>query len=615
MAKGLVDAIMGEIELRPHKGQVAGVFRDGKAKPGKGGSGAASAAQRARLWRAGQGGHAVVLKKIHRGGTHTAGQLANQLDYLFSKAEWTGGNIVDFDPSRKALTPEERAEIVTNWSDGWTRSPKNGHTTHLLLSLPQHVKPATARAIAADWAAEMFESGAYGDEWSYVAALHTDRSHPHVHIVVQNRGVQEGSWFYMAKDHVFNLDVMKERMATVAEDHGVKLETTSRVERGILSYGPSRAEIEAARREGRAVVEKVREGAARTMALEEIREVSGVYKDLAFLARMDEAKEVAARMEAASEALAAGRPFVPHATGVTSAARTIHNRKTAEDYLTGWMKKTSDKLALMSFADREEMRPEFNSLSSRALAALGDARGAELAKQPPQTALYRTIIRADEVKLDGVTSPFKASEMQPLTKVLTARAEAAGLDAQAIRQRLERGALNAYEERRWIKADVHAAAVRRGLDLEDKSQRAQAADAVDRFYETANELIAKAHGIKVEVAAKQLRQTLTAMTEIEARHGRVAFAQDEAARVFCEDMKKRYGARIITDLARGQTDALSADFPDPAMRQKIASAVVAAALEHEEIGLPLNEARAAHGRLREAASRMRDRDRDDNHEL
>ncbi|WP_445809636.1 relaxase/mobilization nuclease domain-containing protein [Yoonia sp.] len=190
----------------------------------------------------------MVLKKIHRGGTHTAGQLANQLDYLFSKAEWTGGNIVDFDPSRKALTPKERAEIVTNWSDGWTRSPKNGHTTHLLLSLPQHVKPATARAIAADWAAEMFESGAYGDELSYVAALHTDRSHPHVHIVVQNRGVQEGSWFYMAKDHVFNLDVMKERMATVAEDHGVKLETTSRVERGILSYGPSRAEIEAARR-------------------------------------------------------------------------------------------------------------------------------------------------------------------------------------------------------------------------------------------------------------------------------------------------------------------------------------------------------------------------------
>jgi len=117
-----------------------------------------------------------------------------------------------------------------------------------------------------------------------------------------------------------------------------------------------------------------------------------------------------------------------------------------------------------------------------------------------------------------------------------------------------------------------------------------------------------ARGLKAEIAAKQLRQTLTAMAEIEEKHGRVAFDRDESARVFSEDMRKRYGATIIKDLAKGKTEALAADFPDPAMRQKIASAVVAAALEHEEIGLSLHEARAAQDRLQAEARRARDRD-------
>ena len=176
MARGVAEALMGEIAiLRPHRGHLAGIAAGGPKPAPKGGA----VARRARLWRAGQGGHAAVLKKIHRGGTHSPKQLGAQLDYLFSKAEWCTGNIVDFDPRRQTLSPEERAEIVTTWSDGWTRSPKNGHTTHLLMSLPLHVRPRTARAIGEDWATEMFESGTHGDTWSYVAvlvALEGDRS-------------------------------------------------------------------------------------------------------------------------------------------------------------------------------------------------------------------------------------------------------------------------------------------------------------------------------------------------------------------------------------------------------------------------------------------------------
>ena len=112
MAEGLASAVMGEIRIRPHRGRVRDGLSDTDGLLGRRSSG--ESGLRSRLWQAGQGGHAAVLKKIHRGGTHTAKQLGTQLDYLFSKAEWCGGNIVDFDPRRTTLTPEERAEIVTS---------------------------------------------------------------------------------------------------------------------------------------------------------------------------------------------------------------------------------------------------------------------------------------------------------------------------------------------------------------------------------------------------------------------------------------------------------------------------------------------------------------------
>ena len=107
----------------------------------------------------------------------------------------------------------------------------------------------------------------------------------------------------------------------------------------------------------------------------------------------------------------------------------------------------------------------------------------------------------------------------------------------------------------------------------------------------------------------RLRRTLTAMTEVETKHGRVRFDNDEVARTLSEDLKRRYGETVVSDLAKGKTDALAADFADPGMRQKIARAVVAAAVEHETIGLSLNEARAAQDRMRGEAERERSRDR------
>jgi type IV secretion system T-DNA border endonuclease VirD2 len=180
-----------------------------------------------------------VLKKIGKGGTVNAKELAAQMDYLFSKSASIFGNGVVLDAHAKGLTREERNDIVGNWVEDWRGSPKNGHTSHLLLSFPSHVRAEKAKLIAEAWAFEMFQSGEHQDDvWSYVAALHTDRAHPHVHIVVNNRGTLNDSWFFMAKEHAFNLDMMKERMVAIAAEEGVFLDATSRAERGLADLWP-----------------------------------------------------------------------------------------------------------------------------------------------------------------------------------------------------------------------------------------------------------------------------------------------------------------------------------------------------------------------------------------
>ncbi|GAA0283557.1 relaxase/mobilization nuclease domain-containing protein [Rhodovulum strictum] len=308
--RGVAGTVLEELEIaKPEAGRLRGGAVPGRRgrKVARGLSPQAAAARAHELWRVAQGSRAAVLKKIARGGAHTARELGRQVDYLFSKSEGIFGNMVEHDPEARSLSPDERKALIADWSDGWAGAAKNGHTTHLLMSFPADVRPDTARTIAELWAFEMFQSGDHQDEeWAYVAALHTDRAHPHVHIVLNNRGLMSGAWFFMARDHVFNFQMMKQRMVAIAAEQGVFLDASSRLDRGILTYGPSRAEIERARAEGRAPVEKRREGPALEAALAEVAQSGETLRFLARLAALTGERALQARIEAAVDTLRAG---------------------------------------------------------------------------------------------------------------------------------------------------------------------------------------------------------------------------------------------------------------------------------------------------------------------
>lgn len=167
------------------------------------------------------------------------------MDYINKKAQYSFG-------FSEALTDETRQSqatldaIADTWEPGWSGTPKNGHTSHLLMSFPPDTAPRDVAAIAEEICERAFggEKEFADDRWEYVAALHTDRTHPHVHVLVNNRGIENGTWFYLSNriEAPFTYQGFRNLMVSVAQDYGVPLEATTRYERGDLQYSPSSAQ-------------------------------------------------------------------------------------------------------------------------------------------------------------------------------------------------------------------------------------------------------------------------------------------------------------------------------------------------------------------------------------
>lgn len=571
------------------------------------------------LWRVAQGSNSAVLKKIHNGGTHTAKQLSNQLDYLFGKASTIFGNMVDHDPDARTLSPDERKAIVEQWSDEWTGDPKNGHTTHLLISFPADVGAKRIPPIVEQWAAELFQQGSRveGEEWAYVAALHTDRANKHVHIVINNRGLERDTWFYMAKGHAFDLDDMKTRLVEIAADHGMFLDKSSRVDRGIMTYGPSRAEIERAGREGRAPVERPRQGRALADAMEQVEENARMLRSMASFAWIISDEDLALKIETAAETLENGGIIHPRNQEIIMDAETIKTRGDLASSFGKWLDDTEKDISRLPHAEQREMRSEFYQIAAEIVRDLGDDRGAQLMHHEARTALYQTQITSDTVSGIGQEKQVGEDGAREMKSRIEHLAEDAGLDRAKISERMSLGAANAWQEREWIKEDLLAVADAKKIDLSSEEGRGRVADIVDGFYNAAAKVISQAIQVDLTPENDRLTRTLGHMADSLGKHGKVEFQNDDDARRFGQDFRERYGQDSMTRIAEGDTGALAVDFPDENRRRDVAKAVVAAARVHQPVGLTLEQVKQANERFAEQESAELDhtRNKDLGHEL
>jgi type IV secretion system T-DNA border endonuclease VirD2 len=597
----VAEAVLGEINfLRPQQGRVKA---GGASSPKRGFRFSTRASQ---LWRFSLGSNAAVLKKIGKGGTANAKELAAQMDYLFSKSASIFGNGVVLDADAKGLTKDERNEIVGDWVEDWRGSPKNGHTTHLLMSFPSHVRPEKAKLIAEAWAFEMFQSGEHQDDvWSYAAALHTDKAHPHVHMVINNRGTVNDSWFFMAREHAFNLEVMKERMVAIAAEEGVFLDATSRAERGLLTYGPSRAEIERARVEGRAPEERLREGKALDDALATMARTADAMRSLSHVAALTGLPEIGEKIAKAEQALRRGGVLQPFPGDVATVERADLDR-----HFSGWMAEAEGNIRKMPVAERKDMRDELYGFAIDIAKGLGDARGAQLLQMLPQTKLYTTGLEGDRL-----TQGRKAVDLQPgaadrLKNDIVGTAVAVVLSADRMAERLETGAANAWEERNWVRSDLATLSGRRRADLRNPDQSRKVVDDLEGFYEVAAKLIGHARAHEVVPENDRLLRALRSMGRILQADGKVEFRGDAHAERFADELRQRYGKGVVAELAGGRTDVLAGDFEDADQRKWIARSVVSAAKSHVAFGLTLREAQRAERDLDRRSFLANEEDRD-----
>ena len=262
-----------------------------------------------------------------------------------------------------------------------------------------------------------------------------------------------------------------------------------------------------------------------------------------------------------------------------------------------WVAQSTAQIDRLPSDRQDDLRSEMQGIAKEAAAAFGlDQRQAEIGA-PPRSTLYSTTISANTLAIAGAENNLDESSAKMLSATLSLRANIAGIDFKKLETRLETGAANAREEESWVKSDIADVAKRHGFDLSSAQGRSSAAEQVDRFYERAAELIQSARSIEVTHGPDPLVEALGSLARVHASQGSVAFRNENQARDFSEEMKERYGATVLKDIAAGRTEALAKDVPDPAARAAMAVAVVSAAKEHPSLGLSAHEAEAAERKM------------------
>ncbi|GAA0307841.1 relaxase/mobilization nuclease domain-containing protein [Rhodovulum strictum] len=428
-------------------------------------------ARGAQMVRAARGYTPAIFKPISKGGCHTGAQLKAQLTYLTTKSIHILDSRGTHD-GKKTLTGAEIDRVVRRFVNQWgeRHSPKLGHTSHLLMAFPVGTRGEEVRAIT-EAICERFFQGE-GSHFDYIAAIHQDRAHPHAHIVL-NRRSKDGEMFFLGKDHHFNYDAFRVAMVEAAQVHGIRLEATRRLDRGVTTYRAEIDEVYKARDEGRPPVERQRMGGDLAAALQTVARNALTYRGLAVEASRSNFDDVAEALARASTILASGGQIQ------SDGAIYMSKDETAFDTLITEFSRNVRQIETAIDRAPAAERPEIERKLTDVLASvahlnpLGD-RSAALLDAPSRDGVYaRANMREDQlVRLDD--DAVKAR--------LTEALQGTGIDPEAVAARMREGAGNAALERQWLAQDLRAIARAGDLDLEKGEDREEALDRLEAVH-------------------------------------------------------------------------------------------------------------------------------------
>ena len=194
-------------------------------------------------------GNSAMVKVIKKGGTTNARGMRDQMSYLSKDGD------VKLERSDRyfgiELDKASQERLINSWGLSGETKTQSDKTTHIVVSFPADTDHGAAYRAGRAWAEEMFASGKYGDVYDYYTAFHTDRAHPHIHVVINRRGMENGDWLKISRVSQFNYDEFRAVQVEVAAREGIHLDASPRYARGLSDRPVPDAEIRRAEREGR----------------------------------------------------------------------------------------------------------------------------------------------------------------------------------------------------------------------------------------------------------------------------------------------------------------------------------------------------------------------------
>ncbi|MEW7009617.1 relaxase/mobilization nuclease domain-containing protein [Lentilitoribacter sp. EG35] len=191
----------------------------------------------------------AMVKVVKKGGTSSARAMRDQMSYLSKDGD------AKLERSERyfgiELDDKTHEDLIRSWGLSGETKTQSDKTTHFVVSFPNDTDHNAAYKAGRAWADEMFASGNYGDVYDYYTAFHTDRAHPHMHVVVNRRGMEHGDWLKVSLRSQFNYDEFRAVQVEVAAREGIYLEASHRLARGLTDRPVLDAEYRDAVRDGR----------------------------------------------------------------------------------------------------------------------------------------------------------------------------------------------------------------------------------------------------------------------------------------------------------------------------------------------------------------------------
>lgn len=304
-----------------------------------------------RLWRGLASPGAAFVKRVPGGGVQHVKQLSGQLAYVNGKAKGAFGMATGIAFGGDDIDKDPLDDMMAAWAQDWKGRPRNGHTSHMILSFPEDVSAQAAFAISQDWCAEMFEDQVHtADTWEYVAVLHTDKAHPHVHVILNNRG-GAGKWFSISAEGAFSPQLMRDRMSDIADGFGVYLESTTRADRGLYNT-PIRNEEFWAKTAGRTEIRaQERQKTSEAWQRADMGETARLYTVLSEFAAVIGAPVIAKRAHLSAAALLAGNE-VPKGEDMDIDLDVTADRADIRTTLIAWAQENRQQIEALPRADQ-----------------------------------------------------------------------------------------------------------------------------------------------------------------------------------------------------------------------------------------------------------------------